>query len=75
MTRRTFDRAALRRASLSVLVALVEDLAAMPPPPDRAAAQRRRRYLLAARAELAHRARTGEPTPSPHRGRRVSRAE
>lgn len=67
--RRTFDRAALRRLDLAALAALAAELAATPRSADRAGRERLARYRAAVADELAHQARTGSPTPSPHRGR------
>lgn len=67
--RRTFDRAALRLLDIAALAALAAELAATPRPADRTGRIRLARYRAAVAAELAHQARTGSPTPSPHKGR------
>lgn len=69
MTRRTFERQALRRLSLQDLAALAVDLAQQDRPDDKAGRGRLARHRAAVAAELAHQAAHGRSTPSPHRGR------
>lgn len=69
--RRSFDRADLRRATLTELAARLDALCALPRPDTKAARKQIYQHKVAVRAEIAARVATGKPSESPHKGRKV----